>query len=313
MKQLSIIFSLIYSFVYSQDFRPLGLYNDIVSHTYYTLSYSEDHEQAEWVYYVLNSNQLNSSSERKNNFRPDNKVKTSSAQLYDYKGSGYDRGHLAPATDMKYNTISMSESFFMSNMSPQSPSFNRGIWKKIEKQFRDWSYKYGELVIITGPVLKGENYGSIGYNKVTIPKWYYKVAIDPSNYERNLAILIENKGSSASIKSFVVTIDYLEEFSGLDFFHNLSDEIEESFESSIHTNLWDWNVTYTPRSSVTIMKNGTIDHTVNHLPNNGKIFRTTTGKKYHKESCRYLSKCKIPITIAEAQEKGLGPCGVCKP
>lgn len=313
MKQLSIIFSLIYSFVYSQDLRPLGLYNDIVSHTYYTLSYSEDHEQAEWVYYVLNSNQLNSSTERKNNFRPDNKVKTSSAQLYDYKGSGYDRGHLAPATDMKYNTISMSESFFMSNMSPQSPSFNRGIWKKIEKQFRDWSYKYGELVIITGPVLKGENYGSIGYNKVTIPKWYYKVAIDPSNYERNLAILIENKGSSASIKSFVVTIDYLEEFSGLDFFHNLSDEIEESFESSIHTNLWDWNVTYTPRSSVTIMKNGTIDHTVDHLPNNGKIFRTTTGKKYHKESCRYLSKCKIPITIAEAQEKGLGPCGVCKP
>jgi endonuclease G len=313
MKQLSIIFSLIYSFVYSQDLRPLGLYNDIVSHTYYTLSYSEDHEQAEWVYYVLNSNQLNSSTERKNNFRPDNKVKTSSAQLYDYKGSGYDRGHLAPATDMKYNTISMSESFFMSNMSPQSPSFNRGIWKKIEKQFRDWSYKYGELVIITGPVLNGENYGSIGYNKVTIPKWYYKVAIDPSNYERNLAILIENKGSSASIKSFVVTIDYLEEFSGLDFFHNLSDEIEESFESSIHTNLWDLNVTYTPRSSVTIMKNGTIDHTVDHLPNNGKIFRTTTGKKYHKESCRYLSKSKIPITIAEAQEKGLGPCGVCKP
>ena len=65
MKQLSIIFSLIYSFVYSQDLRPLGLYNDIVSHTYYTLSYSEDHEQAEWVYYVLNSNQLNSSIERK--------------------------------------------------------------------------------------------------------------------------------------------------------------------------------------------------------------------------------------------------------
>ena len=272
MKQLSIIFSLISSFVYSQDLRPLGLYNDVVSHTYYTISYSEDHEQAEWVYYTLNSNQLNSAVERKDNFRPDFKVKTSSAQLYDYKGSGYDRGHLAPATDMKYNNISMSESFFMSNMSPQSPSFNRGIWKKIEKQFRDWSYKYGELVMVTGPVLNGENYGSIGYNKVTIPKWYYKVAIDPSNYDRNIAILIENKGSSASIKSFVVTIDYLEEFSGLDFFHNLSDKIEESFESSTHINLWDWNVTYAPKSSVTIMKNGTIDHTVDHLPSNGKIF-----------------------------------------
>ncbi|MDG1440846.1 MAG: DNA/RNA non-specific endonuclease [Flavobacteriales bacterium] len=167
------------NFKAAQDLKPLGLYNDIVSHSYYTLSYSEEHEQAEWVYYTLNSNQLNSAVERRDNFRPDFKVKTSSAQLYDYKGSGYDRGHLAPAADMKYNSSSMSESFFMSNMSPQSASFNRGIWRKIEKQFRDWSYMYGELVIVTGPVLKGENYGSIGYNKVTIPKWYYKVAIDP--------------------------------------------------------------------------------------------------------------------------------------
>ena len=305
MKQLSIIFSLICSLCYSQDLKPLGLYNDIVSHTYYTLSYSEEHEQAEWVYYTLKSNQLNSAVERKDNFRPDFKVKTSSAQLYDYKGSGYDRGHLAPAADMKYNSSSMSESFFTSNMSPQSASFNRGIWRKIEKQFRDWSYKYGELVIVTGPVLKGENYGSIGYNKVTIPKWYYKVAIDPNNYDRNVAILIENKGSSASIKSFVVTIDYLEEFSGLDFFHSLPDEVEESFESSTHINLWDWNVTYVSKPRTT--------NSYKAPTSNGKIFRTTTGKKYHKESCRYLSKSKIPISLAEAREKGLGPCGVCKP
>tara|TARA_B110000090_G_C13312219_1_gene420085 strand:+ start:118 stop:1059 length:942 start_codon:yes stop_codon:yes gene_type:complete len=313
MKNLTLILSLICSFCYSQDLRPLGLYNDVVSHDYYTLSYSEEHEQAEWVYYTLNSNQLNLAVERKDNFRPDHKVKTLSAQLYDYKGSGYDRGHLAPAADMKYNSNSMSESFFMSNISPQSPSFNRGVWRKIEKQFRDWGYKYGELIIVTGPVLKDENYGSIGSNKVTIPKWYYKVAIDPDNYERNIAILIENRGSSESTRSFVVTIDYLEEFSGLDFFHNLPDKVEESFESSTYTNLWDWNITNAPKSSVTIMKNGTIDHSSDHLPSNIRIYRTRTGKKYHKESCRYLSKGKIPITLSEAKEKGLGPCGVCRP
>ena len=313
MKQLSIIFSLIYSFVYSQDLRPLGLYDDIVSHTYYTLSYSEDHEQAEWVYYVLKSNQLNSTVERKNNFKPDNKVKTSSAQLHDYKGSGYDRGHLAPATDMKYNTISMSESFFMSNMSPQSPSFNRGIWKKIEKQFRDWSYKYVELVIVTGPVLKGENYGSIGYNKVTVPKWYNKDAIDPSNYERNIAIIIKNTGSSASIKSFVVTIDYLEEFSGLDFFHKLSEGTQQRIESRAHTEMWDWNVTYVSKPRTNSVTNGQIDYYKDQLPSNSNIFKTKTGKKYHKEGCRYLSRSKIPITLADAERLGLGPCGVCKP
>ena len=305
MRYFSLLIIFINTLIYSQDLKPLGLYNDVVSHSYYTLSYSEDHEQAEWVYYTLNSNQLNSSIERKNNFRADNKVKTSSAQLYDYEGSGYDRGHLAPAADMKYNTNSMSESFFMSNMSPQSASFNREIWRKIEKQFRDWSYKYGEIVIVTGPVLKGENYGSIGYNKVTIPKWYYKVAIDPSNYDRNIAILIENEGSSASIKSFVVTIDYLEEFSGLDFFYNLPDEVEESFESSTHTELWDWNVTYVSKPRTT--------NSYKAPNSNGEIFRTTTGKKYHIESCRYLSKSKIPITLSEAKELGLSPCGVCKP
>ena len=240
MKYFSLFIILINTFVYSQNLQPLGLYNDIIFHNYYTLSYSEEHEQAEWVFYKLTSSKLNSSVERKNNFRQDPKVKTSSAQLYDYKGSGYDRGHLAPAADMKYNSNSMSESFYLTNISPQSASFNRGVWRKIEKKIRDWSYIYGDLIVITGPILQCDSFGEIGSNKVTIPKWYYKVVIDPDNYERNLAFLIQNTGSSERIKSFVVTIDQLEEFSGIDFFYNLSDGIEESFESSKHLNLWYW-------------------------------------------------------------------------
>ena len=240
IRYFSLFIILINTFVYSQNLHPLGLYNDIIFHNYYTLSYSEEHEQAEWVFYKLTSSKLNLSIERKNNFRQDPKVKTSSAQLYDYKGSGYDRGHLAPAADMKYNSNSMSESFYLTNISPQSASFNRGVWRKIEKKIRDWSYIYGELIIVTGPILECDSFGEIGSNKVTIPKWYYKVVIDPDNYERNLAFLIQNTGSSESIKSFVVTIDQLEEFSGIDFFYKLSDGIEKSFESSKNLNLWNW-------------------------------------------------------------------------
>ena len=177
---------------------------------------------------------------RKNNFRKDPEITKNSAALNDYKGSGYDRGHLAPAADMKYNSNSMSESFYLSNVSPQSANFNRGIWKKIEKQIRDWSYMYGELIVVTGPILECENFGKIGNNRVTIPKWYYKVVIDPDNYKRNLAILIENTGSSNSVKSYVITIDQLEEFSGIDFFYRLPDLIEESFESTKSLNLWYW-------------------------------------------------------------------------
>jgi len=152
MKQVGLLLIFLNTIFHAQDFTPLGKNDEVVKHAYYTLSYSEQDEQAEWVYYELNSNQLNSDISRSNNFRKDPYITTSSAQLYDYKGSGYDRGHLAPAGDMKYSSTAMSESFYMSNMSPQAASFNRGIWKKIEKQFRDWSLKYGELVIITGPI-----------------------------------------------------------------------------------------------------------------------------------------------------------------
>ena len=239
-KYLSLLVILISNLIYSQDLEPLGIYDNLISHNYYSLSYSEEHKQAEWVYYKLNASQLNPTVKRKNNFRKDPKVIKNSAALNDYKGSGYDRGHLAPAADMKYNSNSMSESFYLSNVSPQSANFNRGIWKKIEKQIRDWSYMYGELIVITGPILECENFGKIGTNRVTIPKWYYKVVIDPNNYKRNLAILIENTGSSNSVKSYVITIDQLEEFSGIDFFYRLPDLIEESFESTKSLNLWYW-------------------------------------------------------------------------
>ena len=152
-KYLSLLVILISNLIYSQDLKPLGLYDNLISHNYYSLSYSEEHKQAEWVYYKLNSSQLNPTVNRKNNFKKDPKITQYSAALNDYKGSGYDRGHLAPAADMKYNSNSMSESFYLSNVSPQSANFNRGIWKKIEKQIRDWSNIYGELIIITGPFL----------------------------------------------------------------------------------------------------------------------------------------------------------------
>jgi len=193
--------------------------------------------------YTLQGSGLNPSIGRTDNFRPDPGVSTGTAKLSDYRGSGFDRGHLAPAADMKYTSTSMSESFFMSNMSPQTPSFNRQIWRKIESQFRSWGHEYGKIIIVTGPVLNGNYLGTIGSSKVTVPKYYYKVAIDPENLERNIAILIENKSSSESTKDFVVSIDSLEAFTGIDFFHKLDDSLETQIESTTHENLWKWSET----------------------------------------------------------------------
>lgn len=123
---------------------------EIVRHTYYTLSFNSRHKQANWVYYILGSEGKERVAERTDRFREDKKVPSGSAKPSDYTKSGYDRGHLCPAADMTHSAEAMEETFLMSNISPQLPVFNRGIWKSLEKQVRDWGEKDG---FILSPVL----------------------------------------------------------------------------------------------------------------------------------------------------------------
>lgn len=105
-------FLLLSSGVFAQGLYQHSFTGERINHEKYRLSYKEAHEQAEWVYYKLNSNLANGNIERSNNFREDYSVSTGSAKPFDYKYSGYDRGHLAPAGDMKSSYTAMSESFF---------------------------------------------------------------------------------------------------------------------------------------------------------------------------------------------------------
>lgn len=167
-----------HSVLLAQDYLPTSTTKQLIHHSNYSLSYSEVHEQAEWVYYELTASEAsNARYKRTDNFRSDGKVKTGSASLADYKGSGYDRGHLAPAGDMAFSSTAMTESFYMSNMSPQHPSFNRGIWKQLEGLVRAWESEYSTLYIATGAILE-PNLRTIGPNRVSIPRYYYKALLD---------------------------------------------------------------------------------------------------------------------------------------
>ena len=137
---------------------------------------------------------------------------------------------------MKYSRESMIESFFMSNMSPQDPSFNRGIWRRLEETIREWG-KSSEIFISTAGVLNIENLGSIGGNKVTIPSKYYKVIYSPKNNSM-IGFLLSNKGSWSELKSFVVSVDSIESITGIDFFHELPNEIENGLESKVNSEDW---------------------------------------------------------------------------
>jgi len=236
---------LLYSLLFSQQLElPKSAPSDqIVYHSNYTLNYSEQHEQAEWVAYTLSLSDVYGSVGRTNDFRADPKVKTGSASLSDYKGSGYDRGHLAPAGDMKSTYTAMSESFYMSNMSPQKPGFNRGIWKKLEGNVRNWASDNGEIYVVTGPILSG-SYPSIGSNQVSIPNYYYKVILDYKEPEiKGIGFVLPHQKSSSSIQSFAVTIDEVERKTGINFFHALPDDVEEQIESNLAIDKWSFRST----------------------------------------------------------------------
>ena len=217
---------------------PVSTTGAVVHHTYYTLSYSEDNEQAEWVAYELTRDRLDQHwVERASNFRPDPDVRTESATPRDYNGSGYDRGHLCPAADMAFDTLAMSETFFMSNMSPQVRAFNGGIWRELEECTRDWARKYQHLYVVTGPVLSRPGKGVIGFSKVTVPAAYFKVLYAPDQHEA-IAFVLPNAVSTDPVMDFSGSIDQAEKLTGLDFFPQLLKGPDEAVEATLNKDAW---------------------------------------------------------------------------
>ncbi|MFM8348969.1 MAG: DNA/RNA non-specific endonuclease [Bacteroidota bacterium] len=217
--------------------------DQVIRHLAYTLSYSEAHEQARWVAYELTAAETRGPEERASGFYEDPAVRTGSATNADYAGSGYDRGHLAPAGDMTWSETAMRESFYYSNMSPQVPAFNRGIWKKLETLVRAWAQEYDGVYVVTGPVL-GPGLHSIGPENVSVPEWYYKVILDGRGTGwKAIGFLMANAASSAPLTSFAVPVDEVELRTGIDFFPALADDAEALVEGVVQLSDWDWKST----------------------------------------------------------------------
>ena len=226
----------------------LGHGQAVVRHAAYALVYSEEHEQARWVAYELTEAETHGPEERSSGFYEDPDVPTGSATDADYAGSGFDRGHLAPAGDMTWSSTAMTESFYYSNMSPQQPSFNRGIWKKLETLARAWGQTYGAVFIITGPVLEA-GLPVIGPNKVSVPAAYYKIILRYNGNDWHaIAFLLPNAASSDPLTTFVRPVDEIEKRTGLDFFPALPDDLENGLEAAVDQAKWDWTASWMNRT-----------------------------------------------------------------
>ncbi len=222
----------------NEYFLPTSTTGQIVHHNGYSLSYSEPHEQAEWVAYELKKEHLSNSNHKRPYFEIDNAVKTGAAHWRNYKKSGYDRGHLCPAGDKRYSKEAHDETFLTSNISPQEHQFNSGIWNKLEQKVRYWARKYNGVFVVTGGILKG-NMATIGEEHVAIPNQFYKVLIDNNTGKtKMIAFLLPHEDANKPLYEFVVSVDQIEALTGIDFFSELDDNIENKLEASSSYKDW---------------------------------------------------------------------------
>lgn len=223
---------------FDESYMPTSTTAVVVNHSYFSLSYSEAHEQAEWVAYELAKKHLSKNEIDRPDFLEDREVKSKSAHWRSYKGSGYDRGHLCPAGDRRFSIEAYNETFLTSNISPQDNDFNGGIWNKLEQQVRFWAKKYDGVYVVTGGVLK-EGLQTIGVDRVSVPETFYKIVLDRSGDEfKAIAFLIPNEATHGSFYDYMVTIDEIEELTGIDFFPKLSEVTQHEFESKMDAKVW---------------------------------------------------------------------------
>lgn len=200
-----------------------------------------------WVQYELSQEDLQGTATRTDDFRPDTSIPFGyRSELSDYSGSGFDRGHMAPAADMTRSEQVMSESFFLPNMGPQvGIGFNRHIWRYLESAVRGWVEQRGTLTIITGPIFAVEGsivtYLVIGEGHVAVPTHFYKIIVDandPNNVEA-LAFVMPNENlSGREYSEFLTSIDEIEVSTGLDFLSALPDDVQNRVESQTPASAW---------------------------------------------------------------------------
>lgn len=222
--------------------------HEIIDYDFYSVSFCEKYHLSEWAIYVLSPELLSDSIKRTSNFTPDPNLKKRGigTTLKDYYKSGFDRGHLVPAADMKYNRTSMSESFYLTNIVPQSPSFNRGANRIYENDFRQWGDKITSninpfIIVIVGwntndnfTEFIHSSFDDDSVKKIPIPENYYRIFIDPVEL-RSIAFYLptgkySNRKKPKDLISYAISIDSLETITGLDFFHKFSDAEEMLLE-----------------------------------------------------------------------------------
>ncbi len=206
----------------------------VISRVGYTVSYDADFKTPQWVAWELTSAKTQGTEERYNKFQPDPDVMGAKAYPKDYTNSGYDRGHMAPAADMKWSRQAMIESFYMTNICPQNSNLNRGDWKDLEEKERELANRYGVVSIVAGPLYYTSSPARIGSHRVAVPDAFFKVMlVGYPKHTKAYGFIFRNQAGSHSLSHYQTTVDEVERATGMDFFSKLPDKVEKRVEAEM--------------------------------------------------------------------------------
>lgn len=208
----------------------------LVTHKGYTLVYNKKYNTPKWVAWTLTAEKTYGQIPRASKFFADPKLpKANRVDWYEYKESGYDRGHMCPSGDNKWDQVAMNECFYMSNICPQNKILNDGSWKYLENSCRDWARREGCIYIVCGPVYKRVEHETIGMqHSIAVPEGFFKVVLTlRKGHEKAVGFYYNNDASNQPMKKAVMTVDDVEKMTGIDFYPSLDDELEDRLESAL--------------------------------------------------------------------------------
>ena len=212
----------------------------MLNRTAYTVCYNAKAMLPHWVAWTLTSDHVNGKYSRGGiKFQEDEDVPAPRATDADYRGSGYDRGHICPSGDNKWNEDAQRESFLLTNVCPQGHNLNAGDWNEMEQQCRRWAERYGKIYIVSGPILYKKKHKTIGRNKVVVPEAFFKVVLRLGDDPKAIGFIYKNEDGNRPKGDYVNSIDQVERITGIDFFPTLPDQLEQSIEATAEWGDWE--------------------------------------------------------------------------
>ena len=213
-----------------------------IVHEGYTCSFNTSRLTPTYVAWCLTRERTRGTVKRTNFFDIDPTIdRRYQVKHSDYSGSRYDRGHMCPSADNQHSQKAMVECFYMTNMCPQSHALNSGAWNDLEIQCRSWARNYGKIYICAGPIYDKKPYTTIGPRKnykIAVPDRFYKVVLMIGKTSKAIGFIYPNGTANKEMRDYAVSVDKVEQVTGLDFFYQLDDKTEKQIEKECKPSAW---------------------------------------------------------------------------